>query len=59
MVNIHWPKLQHKIEMAENGRYRFAVRAADGEGNEHGSTKIVEIETSGKSVEAIGMVGVI
>ena len=50
---------RHKIEMAENGRYRFAVRAADGEGNEHGSTKIVEIETSGKSVEAIGMVGVI
>ncbi|HEY5504918.1 MAG TPA: hypothetical protein VIK28_07150, partial [Sedimentisphaerales bacterium] len=50
---------RHKIEMAKNGRYLFAVRAADGEGNENGSTKIVEIETSGRSVEAIGIVGVI
>ena len=50
---------RHKIDKPADGRYRFAVRAADGEGNEHGSTKIVEIETSGRSVEAIGIVGVI
>ena len=50
---------RHKIDRSADGRYRFAVRAADGEGNENGSTKIVEIETSGRSVEAIGIVGVI
>jgi hypothetical protein len=50
---------RHKIERPADGRYRFAVRAADGEGNENGSTKIVEIETSGRSVEAIGIIGVI
>ena len=50
---------RHKIETAENRRYRFAVRAANSEGNENGSTKIVEIETAGRSVEAIGIVGVI
>jgi hypothetical protein len=50
---------RHKIDRPVDGQYRFAVRAADGEGNENGSTKMVEIETSGRSVEAIGIVGVI
>jgi hypothetical protein len=49
---------RYEVERAD-GRYRFAVRAADGEGNGNGSTKMVEIETSGRSVEAIGIVGVI
>jgi len=48
-----------KIERPADGRYRFAVRATDSEGNENGSTKTVEIETSGRSVEAIGIIGVI
>jgi len=50
---------RYKIDRPADGRYRFAVRAADGKGSENGSTKIVEIETSGRSVEAIGIVGVI
>ena len=50
---------QYKCEIPGNGRYRFAVRAADSEGNEEETTEIVEIEMSGRSVEAIEIVGVI
>ena len=47
---------QYKCEIPGSGRYRFAVRAADGEGNEEETTEIVEIETSGRSVEAIEII---
>jgi len=50
---------RHKSTAPSNGRYRFAVRAADSEGNEEGTTKIVEIETAEKAVQAIEIVGVI
>jgi hypothetical protein len=47
---------QYKREIPGSGRYRFAVRAADSEGNEEGTTKIIEIETTGKAVEAIKII---
>jgi hypothetical protein len=50
---------QYKSEIPGNGRYRFAVRAADSGGNERRSSKAVEIETSGRNIEAIEIVGVI
>jgi hypothetical protein len=50
---------QYKCEIPGNSRYLFAVRAADGNGNEEPTTKTVEIETTGKTVEAIEIVGVI
>jgi hypothetical protein len=50
---------QHKSELPAGGRYRFAVRAADNNGSECESMKIVEIETSQRNVEAIEIVGVI
>lgn len=50
---------QYKCEIPGNGRERFAVRAADSNGNEEETKKIVEIETTGKMVEAIEIIGVI
>jgi hypothetical protein len=50
---------QYKSEIPVNRRYRYAVRTADSDGNEQRSSKFVEIETSGRSVEAIEIVGVI
>jgi hypothetical protein len=47
---------QYKCEIPGNSRYRFAVRAADSNGNEEGTTKIVEIETTGKTVGAIEII---
>jgi hypothetical protein len=50
---------QYKCEIPGSGRYQFAVRAADGEGNEEETTEIVEIETSGRNIESIEIIGVI
>jgi hypothetical protein len=50
---------QYKSEIPVNRRYRYAVRAADSDGNEQRLSKAVEIETSGRNVEAIEIVGVI
>jgi hypothetical protein len=50
---------QCKCEIPGNVKYRFVVRVADSDGNEQRSSKAVEIETSGRSVEAIEIVGVI
>jgi hypothetical protein len=47
---------QYKCEIAGSGRERFAVRAADSEGNEQKQGKLVEIETSGRSIEAIEVI---
>ena len=50
---------RHKIEMAENGRYRFAVRAADANGNECESKQEVTVEIRETNLEAIQIIGVI
>ena len=50
---------RHKIEMAENGRYRFAVRAADADGNECKSKQEVTVEIRETNLEAIQIIGAI
>jgi len=50
---------RHKIEMAENGRYRFAVRAADANGNECESKQEVTVEIRETNLEAIQIIGAI
>ena len=50
---------RHKIEMAENGRYRFAVRAADANDNECESKQEVTVEIREMNLEAIQIIGVI
>jgi hypothetical protein len=50
---------RHKIEMTENGRYRFAVRAADANGNECESKQEITVEIRETNLEAIQIIGVI
>jgi hypothetical protein len=49
---------KHRIETAENGRYRFALRAADTNGNECESKQEVEVEVRAERPDAIEVVGV-
>ena len=46
------------LEPAGNGRFQFAVRAADVKGNEHGDMRKVEIEVKNKEVETIEILDV-
>ena len=50
---------RHRIEMPADGRYRFAVRAADANGNECESKRDVMVEIRRTNLEAIQIIGVI
>ena len=49
---------RHRIERPADGRYRFAVRAADANGNECESKQTVEVEVRAERPDAIEVVGV-
>jgi len=49
---------RYQSEHLEQGRYLFAIRAADAGGGERESMRQVAVEVSGKSAEAIEIVGV-
>ena len=49
---------RHRIERPADGRYRFAVRAADVKGNECESKQEVTVEIRGTNLEAIQIIGV-
>lgn len=49
----------HRIEKPADGRYRFAVRAADANGSECESRRIAEVEIRRANLEAIQIIGAI
>ena len=49
---------RYEVERAENGRYLFAVRAADKTGNENETTHTVAVDVQNKDIEAIEIVNV-
>jgi hypothetical protein len=49
---------RYQSDQLEQGRYVFAMRAADAAGNERESMRQVSVEVSGGGVEAIGIAGV-
>jgi hypothetical protein len=50
---------RHRIERPADGLYRFAVRAADANGNECESKQIAEVEIRKMNLEAIQIIGAI
>lgn len=50
---------RHRIERPADGRYRFAVRTADANGNECESKQDVTVEISRTNLEAIQIIGAI